>query len=132
MFTQVKDPKIVIYDGETNKLIGTAEFSLTTDAEQALLELANYGIKPSSLILMNVDLYQPAKDYVPPTDPFNDYKRESTIYALLTESLTGNNIPIEIKMKYKVRPRVIPLKDSYYLGSTKLSDIKIESVETYY
>lgn len=101
----------MIYDGERNKLIGTAIFTLTTIAEQKLLQLVNHGIKPSSLILMNLNLYQPAKNYIPPNNSNYSYERKGIIYELFTESETGRDTPVSIQMKYKTRPQVITLKN---------------------
>ena len=131
MFTQIKNPRIAIYDGETNKFIGVASFKITAEAEKALLQLVNYGTKPSFITLLDIDLYQPDKDYVPPT-PYDAYKREGTIYALFTDSSTGKDIPIEIQMKYKARARGNLLGNLYHFDSVEFSDIEIESIRTNY
>lgn len=131
MFTQIRQPNIVIYNGENNKLIGTASFRLTPESEQALLDLVNYGIDPSSLTLLDIDLYQPDEDYVPPT-PYDAYKREGTIYALFTDSTIGMDIPIEIKMKYKARARGNLLGNLYHFESVEFSNIKIEDIKIHY
>lgn len=131
MFTHIKDPRIVIYDGETHKLIGIASFKLTSDSEKALLQLVNYGIKPSSITLLDVDLYQPNEDYVPPI-PYNAYKREGTIYALFTDANSGEDIPIEIQLKYTARARGNLLGNLYHFDSVEFSDMEIESVKINY
>ena len=131
MFTQIKNPHIVIYDGETNELIGIASFKLTLEAKKALLQLVNYGIKPSFLTLLDIDLFQPDKDYVPPI-PYEAYNRRGTIYALFTDSNIGKDIPIEIQLKYKARARGSILGDLYHFDSVEFSDVEIESVKMNY
>ncbi|MBN7772961.1 hypothetical protein [Clostridium aminobutyricum] len=131
MFTKIKDPRILIYDGETDRLIGMASFELTPEAEKALLGLVNYGIKPSTITLLDINLYQPDRTYVPPT-PFDAYKREGTIYALFTDSSTGENIPVEIQMKYTARARGNIFETLYHFDSVEFSDIEIESVKINY
>jgi len=131
VFTRIKNPRITIYDGETNQFIGTASFKPTTEAEKALLQLVNYGIKPSSLTLLDVNLYQPDKDYVPPT-PYYLYPREGTIYAFFTDSTAGADIPIEIQMKYNARARGTLTGNLYHFDSVDFSDIEIESVKINY
>ena len=131
MFTKIEDPRIAIYDGKTNKFIGVASFNLTPESENALLKLVNYGVKPSSMILLDIDLYQPDKDYVPPT-PYDAYEREGTIYALFTDYGTGEEIPVEIQMKYKARARGNLLGNLYHFDSVEFSDIDIESVKINY
>jgi hypothetical protein len=57
MYTKISKPEIIIYDGETKELIGTAKFDLSSTAESDLLQLVNYNIAPSSLLLLNANLY---------------------------------------------------------------------------
>lgn len=131
MFKRIKNPRILIYDGETNRMIGMASFRLTSEAEKALLQLVNYGIKPTTLTLLDIYLYQPDKDYVPPT-PFDIYEREGTIYALFTDATTGADVPVEIQMKYKARARGNLFQTLYHFDSVEFSDIDIESVKINY
>ena len=78
MYTKISNPSIVIYDGKTGELIGTATFKLTDKSEKALLNLLNYNIQPSSLTLLDVDLYKPSPNYTPPM-PYSPYMRKGTI-----------------------------------------------------
>lgn len=131
MFTQISNPRIVVYNGETNELIGTASFELTPSAEKAFLSLVNKGLQPSSLVLLDLDLYKPGKSYIPPT-PYDAYKRNGTIYASFKDYYSGKNIPVEIKLKYRIRARGNLLRNLYHFDSADFSDIKIESVKINY
>lgn len=132
MFTHIERPSIVIYDAENNKLIGTATFEFTPQAEQELLGLVEDGVKPSSLTLLNLNLYQTEKNYVPPSDPYKAYNREGTINASLKDSITGKDVPVEIKLKFKLRARGVPNGNSYYFHSAEFGDIEIESIKIIY
>lgn len=131
MYTKINNPSIVIYNGETNEFIGTATFTLTSKSEEALLQLLNYGIKPSSITVLNLNLYQPSATYIPPT-PYNAYRREGTIYASVTDAYTGTAMPVEISIKYDARARGNSLGTLYHFDSAEFSNIEIESVKIIY
>lgn len=133
MYTQINGPcGIEIYDSENNKRVGNATFMLTSEAEQDLLQLVNNGVKPTSMTVLNIDLYEPEKDYVLVT-AYNTYKREGTIHASVEDPYTGKSIPIAIQMKYDARVRgKLSGEDSYYFDSADLDNIVIESVKIYY
>lgn len=61
MYTKISSPEMVIYDGETKELIGKVKFMLPPSTENKLLQLVNYNMKPSSLLLLNVVLYEPSE-----------------------------------------------------------------------
>lgn len=129
MYTQINDPDIIIYDGETRELIGKGRFVLSPSAESALLDLVNYNVQPPTLLLLNAKLYEPADNYSPPI-PYKEYTRYGRFTAMFTESYTRKQVPIEIKIKYAARAnKVNPVIQNYY-DSVVFSDIEVLSVET--
>lgn len=128
MFTKITNPVIDIYNGETNQFIGEARFKLSADAEQELLQLVNNNKTPSSLVLMDVDLYQPSESYVPPT-PFIAYTRKGILRALFTDFITGELVPIEIRFKYDTRARGNLSGNLYYFNSVEFNNIVVESIQ---
>lgn len=132
MFTKIYNLINVVYNGETNELIGSATLDLTPEAEKALLDLVNNGIKPSSLTVLNVNLYQPTESYIPPTDPYKSYSRLGNIHASVIDSVSGESIPVRIQFKFKLRARGVPIGNLYYFNSAIYDDIEIESVNFRY
>lgn len=128
MYTKISNPEIVIYDGDTNELIGTAKFDLPPKSENDLLDLVNYNIAPSSLLLLNADLYDPAENYVRP-EPYYRHNREGKIKAYFTDSDTKNQIPIEIIVKYKARAYSANPKRLNFYDSVNFDDIEVMSVK---
>lgn len=127
MYTKISNPEITIYDGKTKELIGTAKFDLPPKAESDLLELVNYNIAPSSLLLLNANLYEPAKNYVRPT-PYYKYMREGKIKAFFTDSDTKSQTPIEIIIKYNARAHSTnPMILNFY-DSVNFENIEVISV----
>lgn len=127
MYTSIRNPRITIYNGATKELIGAANFKLTPEAEKALLQLVNYGKVPASLLILDIELFRPAKGYLPPR-PFEAYKREGIINALFFESDTGEEIPIEIRIKYTARARSSKPDNLYFYNSVDFGDIEVDSV----
>ncbi|MGE4213915.1 MAG: hypothetical protein AB7E42_03945 [Anaerotignaceae bacterium] len=128
MYTKISNPEIIIYDGETKKLIGTAKFNLSPTAESDLLQLVNYNIAPSSLLLLNASLYEPSKTYLSPT-PYFEYMREGRIRALFTDVYTKNQVPIEIIIKYNARANSANPKNQNFYDSVNFYNIEVKSVE---
>ncbi|MEA4994151.1 hypothetical protein SDC9_62737 [bioreactor metagenome] len=131
MYTKIFNTSIVIFDGKTDELIGTATFKLTDESEKALLNLLNYNIQPSSLTLLEVDLYNPSPNYTPPI-PYSPYARKGTIYALFTDAYTGNLVPVEIQLNYNARARGNTTGNLYHFESVEFGDIAITSVKIIY
>jgi len=131
MYTKISNPSIVIYDGKTGELIGTATFKLTGESEKALLNLLNYNVRPTSLTLLDADLYKPSPNYIPPT-PYSPYSRRGIIHALFTDAYTGNSVPVEIQLKYDARARGNIAGDLYHFDSVEFGNIDIESVKVIY
>ncbi len=131
MYSKIESPSIVIYDGKTNENIGIATFKLSNQSERALLDLVNYGAQPSYLTLLDLDLYQPASDYIPPK-PYESYAREGTINASFIDSYSGRPIPAEIRMKYNALARGNLLGNLYHFDSAEFNSIEIKSVTILY
>lgn len=131
MYTKISNPSIVIYDGKSSELIGTATFKLTKESEKALLNLLNYNVPPSSLTLLEMVLYEPSPNYIPPT-PFMPYPRKGTIHALFKNAYTGKLVSVEIRLSYNARARGNITGDLYRFESVEFSDIDIESVQMIY
>jgi len=128
MYTKIENPSIVIYDGKSNELIGVATFKLNNESERALLDLVNYGVRPTYLTVLDLDLYQPASSYIPPK-PFDSYAREGTINASFIDSYSGNPVPVEIRMKYNALARGNLLGNLFHFDSAEFNNIEIESVK---
>ncbi len=131
MYTKITNPSIVIFDGKTGELIGTATFKLTDESEKKLLNLLNYNIQPSSLTLLDVDLYKPSPNYTPPI-PYSPYARKGTIHALFTDAYAGNPVPVEIQLKYNARARGNTTGNLFHFESVEFGDIDIQSVKIIY
>ena len=131
MYTKITNPNIVIFDGKTGELIGTATFKLTDESEKKLLNLLNYNIQPPSLTLLDVDLYKPSPNYTPPI-PYSPYARKGTIYALFTDAYTGNPVPVEIQLKYNFLTRGNTKGNLFHFESVEFGDIDIQSVKIIY
>lgn len=128
MYTKINNPTIDILDANTGKFLGTSTFDLPSGEEKKLLNLVNYGVKPSTLLILNANLYDAPEDYVPPSID-KALKREGILNALFTEQGTEKNIPIEIRIKFDSRARGVVPGDPYYLNSVQYSDIEVESVK---
>lgn len=127
MYKKISNPEITIYDGETKELIGTAKFDLSPRSEYDLLQLVNYNIAPSSLLMLNMNLYDPAESYVRP-EPYCRYMREGKIKAFFTDSDTKSRIPIEIIIKYNARANSANPQNINFYDSVNFDNIKVISV----
>lgn len=128
MYTKMNNPKIIIYDGDTKELIGTAKFDLSPSAENDLLQLVNYNITPSSLLLLNLNLYEPAENYLRPA-PYYKYMREGKIKASFTDLYTKNQIPLQSMIKYYVRAHSANAKNLKFYDSVIFDGIEVISIE---
>ena len=128
MYTKMNNPRIIIYDGDTKELIGTAKFDLSPSAENDLLQLVNYNTPPSSLLLLNLNLYEPAENYTRP-EPYFKYVREGKIKASFTDLYTKNQIPLEIIIKYNVRANSANPKNLEFYDSVIFDGIEVISIK---
>lgn len=132
MYTKIYNLINVVYDSETNELIGSALLDITPETEKALLDLVNNGINPMALTLQNINLYQPTRTYIPPTDPNKIYGRLGYIYASVVDSVTGKSIPVVIQFKFNFKGQGVPMGNVYYFKDAVYDDIQIESVNFRY
>jgi len=133
MYTKIINPSVVVFDGKTRELIGTATFKLADESEKALLNLLNYNEQPSSLTLLDVDLHKPSPNYSPPT-PFKPYARKGTINAnaLFTNENSKRLVPVEIQLKYNFLTRGNTKGNLFHFESVEFGDIDIQSVKIIY
>lgn len=131
MFIEIIQPNVEIYDGETNKFIGEATYVLPPESEQALLDLINNGIAPTSLLLLDENIYRPARDYIPPI-PYKKYKRNGIFHAQVIDSLTGERVPVTIHMRYDAIIRGDLTENPYFYDSVEYSNILVDSIDLIY
>ena len=127
MFNQISSPTIDIFNGINDQFIGEASFTLTEQAEKALLNLVNYNVMPQTLTLLNVDFYQPSENFTPPNinEPI---QRAGIIRAIFRDTANGFQVPYEIRMRYLTRARD-PGINPYFFSSVEDTNIKVDSVQ---
>lgn len=130
MFTKITNQKIEIYNADTGQYLGTSTFDLPPEEEKKLLNLVNYGVNPSSLLILNARLYDAPEDYIPPSIT-EAKRRKGILTADFIEEGTQNKIPIEIQMNFDSRARGLLPGSPYYLNSVQYSDIVVESVDIF-
>jgi hypothetical protein len=127
MFDKIINPSLSVYDGETNVFIGEARFDLTIEAEEKLLQLVNYNKTPSSLFLLNLDFVQPSDNYIPP--PIGGMKKSNGILrAVLIETNTRDQLPIEIRFNYDAIARGYRVNNPYLFDSFEFSNMHVQSI----
>lgn len=128
MYDRITNTNLNVFSAPTNEYIGKFNFVLTSEAESKLLDLLNYNRVPDSLIILNASLYEPPGSYTPP-EPFKKYRREGILSAVVGESSSGIQIPMEIRMQYDMRARVNPAGNLYYYDSMELSNIDVVDIK---
>lgn len=126
MFVKITNPIIEIYDGDTNEFIAETTATLTPDAEKALLDLVNYNRIPARLFLLNLT-FKPSEHYTPPTFD-KPAKRRGIIKANFTDSASGEQVPVEIRIKYDARAHGNLLGNQYFFDSVEYSNIVLEGI----
>lgn len=58
-------------------------------------------------------------------------ENKGIIHAMLLDSLTGKFVPVEIKLKFKIKARANLSGNIYYFDSAEYSNIEIESVKIF-
>jgi len=127
VFAKITNPEIYIYDGNTGEFISETKFSLSNDAEKALLDLVNYNKIPPNLLLLNLS-FQPSDHYIPPSLD-RPVKRIGIIKALFTEAYSGEMRPVEIKIKYDAWAHGNLAGNLYYFDSVEYSNIELEEIK---
>lgn len=126
LFTKITNPEIFIYDGETGEPIAQTQFSLSFDAERALLDLVNFNAIPPRLLLLNLK-FKPAENYIPPSLS-RPVKRIGVIEGLFTDAYSGELVPVEIRIRYDARARGNLQGGEYFFDSVEYSNIELEEV----
>lgn len=133
MYTKISNTSVVVFDGKTGNLIGTATFKLSDESEKALLNLLNYNEQPSSLTLLDVVLNKPSLNYSPLT-PNKPYARRGTINAkaLFTNANSKSLVPVEIQLDYNLLVRETAKDNPFHFESVEFDDVDILSVKIIY
>lgn len=130
MFSKIRKPSLIIYDDQTDELVGAAKFVFAQNSEKAIYELLNNNIKPSSLLLLNLNLFPTSDKYRPPP-LYQAIKRRGVIRAEYTESDSNEQIPIDIHIRYDARANS-GFGYPYHIDSVLLENIQVQAVEKYY
>lgn len=131
MYSRIGNLSMDLYDPETHELLGATTFMLPSSEEKKLLDLVNYGVRPTNLLVVNANLYNPSPNYSP-SNPAMPLKRAGVIKALFTESDTKVNIPLEIRIKFDSRVRGVIPGNPYRYSSVDFGNIEVESVKPMY
>lgn len=127
MFTKIVNPTLEVYNVNSGQYLGTATFELPPQEEKKILNLLNYGIQPSTVLVVNADLYFSPKDFVPPSI-YETLNLKGLFKADFEELYSKKNIPFEIIATFDFQARSVIPKDQYYFVSGQFSNINIESI----
>lgn len=105
MFTQLINPSVDAYNYDTGTFLGEARFKPTLEAEKALLDWINYGVKPNSLLMLESS-FKPSEQYIPIV-PNMTYHQKGIFRALLKDGSSGRWFPIEARITYDWRTRSV-------------------------
>ncbi|MBP1736569.1 MAG: hypothetical protein H6Q60_450 [Oscillospiraceae bacterium] len=126
VFIRITNPSITVFDGKTEQLVGVARFTLAKESEQALLALVNEGRHPQSLMLLNVDFYQPTEHYHPPHE-FIPVKSKGILRGAYTTERRELSV-IEIRFSFDAIARGKRYENRYFFDSVEYNNIKIDSI----
>ncbi|WP_312942343.1 hypothetical protein [Oscillibacter sp.] len=129
MFTQLINPSVDAYNTETGVFLGEARFTPTREAEEALLNWINYGVKPKSLLMLESN-FQPSEQYTPIT-PNQTYRQNGIFRALVKDGSSGRWFPIEARIAYDWRTRSV--EPGLHFNSVEFDNLElIDFVESIY
>ncbi|WP_369281787.1 hypothetical protein [Oscillibacter sp. GMB15532] len=129
MFTQLINPSVDAYNIETGAFWGEARFTPTQEAEQALLDWINYGVKPKSLLMLESN-FEPSEQYVPIV-PNQVYHQKGIFRALVKDGSSGRWFPVEARITYDWRTRSV--EPGLHFNSVEFDNIQItDFVESFY
>jgi len=131
MYDQIANASASLFDGDTENFLGKAQFSLSDDSQKKLLDLLNYGKIPEKLVVSDVSLYDPAKGYVPP-ELYEAYRRSSVLNAVARDKYSGEQVPVEIRLKYDSSVRSHSSKNPYYIDCVGAENIEVVDVREIY
>ncbi len=121
MFTQLINPSVDVYNIETGVFWGEARFTPTQEAEQALLDWINYGIKPKSLLMLESN-FEPSEQYSP-IIPNQTYRQNGIFRALVKDGSSGRWFPIEARITYDWRTRSV--EPGLHFNSVEFDNIQL-------
>jgi len=127
MYDRIVNTSLDVFDRDTGNYIGKARFVLPAESEKALLDLINFGKIPKQLVLIDVSLYNPSKSYVLP-EAFQVYRRNSILNAALRDTDSGEQMPVEIRLKYDARVKAHPLGPLFYFDAVELFNLAVASI----
>lgn len=125
LYNQITNPSVMAYDAATGAFLGEARFTLTAEAEKALLDWANYRIPIPSFIVVD-SVWVPSDQYMP-IIPNKTYHQEGIFRALFKRSDTGQMVPIEMRGTYDWRARSV--ETGNYIESADYSNIKMNPLQ---
>ncbi|MEA4993331.1 hypothetical protein SDC9_90378 [bioreactor metagenome] len=129
VFTQLINPSVDAYNYETGVFLGEARFTPTLEAEKALLDWMNYGIKPKSLLMLESN-FEPSEQYTPIT-PNQTYHQKGIFRALVKDGSSGRWFPVEARITYDWRTRSV--EPGLHFNSVEFDNIQIlELIESVY
>ncbi|MGE4277511.1 MAG: hypothetical protein AB7E30_10110 [Lawsonibacter sp.] len=127
MFDKIADIYIDVYDGPTDKYLGSINFLLNFQNEKIFLDMINYHIIPKSITLADVNLYQASSDYKPP-EPYEEKKRRGVVHAKVRDSASKTWMDVEIYFTFNVRTRGNVLEDQYHFDSVTYTNLDVQEI----
>jgi len=112
-----------VFDANTGNFIGKAQFEMPSDSEHELLDYINYNIVPHSMVLLDVNIYEPSENYAAP-EPFQSNQRAAVLYGVARDQDSGAQMPFELHLKYSTVARGNLSENVYHADSIQLSNIK--------
>ena len=125
MYSKITNPSVDAYDATTGKFLGEARFTLTPEAEKALLNWANYRVPPPPFVVIN-STFEPGNNYVPIV-PNRTYHQKGILRALFTQAETGLKVPIQMRGTYDWRARSVDA--GTYITSAEYSNIQLDPLQ---
>lgn len=125
MYSKITNPSVEAYDAATGKFMGEARFTLTPQAERALLDWANYRVPPPPFVVLD-SYFVPSNDYVPIV-PNRTYHQKGIFRGLFTQQETGLKVPIEMRGTYDWRARSLDYGN--YISGADYSNIRMDPLQ---
>ena len=122
MVNRISNVESDVFDARTGSYLGKARFELPPESEQELLDYINYNIIPNSMVLLDVNLYDPADDYSAP-EPFQLNQRIAVLHGVARDQDSRVQMPFELRLKYRTISRGNLSQNIYHADSIQLSDI---------
>ena len=127
MFDKVETPRIDIYDSKTNEYYGRATFPVTTNVEDGLLQIVNYGGTPEQIILLDVTFLPASSKYSPPR-LFEKVRRNGVIRAAFRDADSHLWTIVDIYINFDSQARGNLLGDKYHFDSIAYTNIVVQNI----